>query len=116
MNDPVNLTHLVGDEYEDLECMYRIIIFTNPGCTPCAKLSPIMQEVIKELNLNVTKIDVTTETGIQHAAKYNVIVYPTIFLLKKNVIERVLNNLVFSRTDANVIKKRLIEMFQDYTN
>jgi thiol-disulfide isomerase/thioredoxin len=95
--------------------VYRIIIFTKPTCSPCKHLSLIMSEVVIELGLNVTKIDVSTEKGQKHSEKYNISIFPTIFVLQDNKIIKVLDEIPIIE-DLEENKKVLINLFKDYVN
>jgi len=58
-----------------------IIDFSSPGCAPCKKVPPILEEIIKEngdKQISAYEVDVTENPGI--AMKYFVLGVPTIIV------------------------------------
>ncbi|OGY27766.1 MAG: thioredoxin [Candidatus Woykebacteria bacterium RIFCSPHIGHO2_12_FULL_43_10] len=62
--------------------MIEVLKFYADWCTPCHVLSPIMDEIEKELGAKVTikKIDVDADNNT--AMKYGVLSIPTLVLIK----------------------------------
>ncbi len=61
-----------------------IIDFSSPGCAPCKKVPPILEEVIREnreKQISAYEVDVTENPGI--AMKYFVLGVPTIIVFNE---------------------------------
>lgn len=62
---------------------YVILDFSSPGCAPCKKIPPLIEEITNELNninINAYEINVVEEPKI--AQKYFILGVPTIIILK----------------------------------
>lgn len=62
---------------------YVILDFSSPGCAPCKKVPPLLEEIIGELrdkNIRAFEIDVTESPAI--AQKYFIMGVPTIIIFK----------------------------------
>ena len=66
------------------ESQYVIFDFSSPGCAPCKKVKPLLDEVIMESelgdNLKTYEIDITKEPAI--AQDYMVLGVPTLIVFK----------------------------------
>ena len=61
-----------------------IIDFSSPGCAPCKKVPPILEEIIaenKDKQISAYEVDVTESPGI--AMKYFVLGVPTIIVFNE---------------------------------
>jgi thiol-disulfide isomerase/thioredoxin len=93
----------------------NFVIFTQPTCGPCMKLSPIMKELKEELNLNVEKIDVSTEKGRNHGLKYGVTGHPTMFVVKDDIIIDTIIG-VDMASPVEVVKENLKQRLLSYNS
>ena len=55
------------------------VAFTSPTCGPCASMKPIMERVAKELNRNLTIVNVMELKGL--AVAFNIRAVPTVIRL-----------------------------------
>jgi hypothetical protein len=78
-------------------------------------LSPIMKQLKEELNLNVKKIDVTTEKGKIHAAKYTVTAHPTMFVIKDDIIIDIIIGIDTS-SPVEIVKENLKQRLLSYNS
>jgi len=73
------------EDFEDKlkSSRYVIIDFSSPGCAPCKKVPPLLQEIIAEagdLDLSAYEVDIVEDMAI--AQKYFVLGVPTIIVFK----------------------------------
>lgn len=62
---------------------YVIIDFSSPGCAPCKKVPPLLEEIIAEsgdIDLSAYEVDIVEDMAI--AQKYFVLGVPTIIVFK----------------------------------
>lgn len=62
---------------------FVILDFGSPGCAPCKKIPPLMEEVLAELadkDIKAYEIDITEDPEI--AQKYFVLGVPTLIIFK----------------------------------
>ena len=62
---------------------YVIIDFSSPGCAPCKKVPPLLEEIIGEngdKNISAFEVDVTENPSL--AQKYFVLGVPTIIIFR----------------------------------
>jgi len=63
---------------------YVIIDFSSPGCAPCKKVPPLLEEIIAEsgdTDLSAYEVDIVEDMSI--AQKYFVLGVPTIIIFKE---------------------------------
>lgn len=65
----------------------RLIYFHSPGCGPCRRMTPVIEEMAKKYP-NVSSIDVSRQMEV--ALKYNVRATPTVVLVKDGKVAKVL--------------------------
>ena len=73
------------DEFENKlnSSEYVIMDFSSPGCAPCKKVPPLLEEIIAEsgdLDLSAYEVDIVEDMAI--AQKYFVLGVPTIIVFK----------------------------------
>jgi len=62
---------------------YVIIDFSSPGCAPCKKVPPLLEEIIADagdIDLSAYEVDIVDDMAI--AQKYFVLGVPTIIVFK----------------------------------
>ena len=62
----------------------KILDFMANWCSPCAVMTPILEEIEKELGINIRKIDVDENEELCIA--YNIRNIPTLIFIKDNVV------------------------------
>ena len=62
--------------------MKQIIYFSAGWCTACQSMSPMVDQLKREKNISVTKID--TDYDASYVEKYNVKSVPTTIILENN--------------------------------
>lgn len=82
----------------------KIIDFFTNWCAPCRTLSPILEEVTKELNIELDKIDIDENDEV--AEFYNVRSIPTLIFIKDKV--------EIGRHVGMIQKDKLIEKIKQY--
>jgi thioredoxin 1 len=63
---------------------YVIIDFSSPGCAPCKRVPPLLEEIIAEpgdLDLSAYEVDIVEDMSI--AQKHFVLGVPTIIIFKE---------------------------------
>ncbi len=63
-----------------------VIDFWAPWCGPCRLLSPIIEEVSKEMTSKAKFCKINTDENPQTAGKYNIMSIPTVLLFKDGEI------------------------------
>ena len=74
------------DEFEDKlkSSTYVIIDFSSPGCAPCKKVPPLLEEIIAEpgdRDISAYEVDIVEDMAT--AQKYFVLGVPTIIIFKE---------------------------------
>lgn len=64
----------------------KVLDFYADWCNPCKALAPVLDKVLKEKKLNLTKINVEEDTD-DLSAKYNVRNIPTVIVVDDNDVE-----------------------------
>ena len=67
----------------------RIVMFYSNNCQPCVYLKPILETFVVENKLELELVLVDEEAGQQHAKDHQVQGWPTVFVVKDNVIQHV---------------------------
>jgi len=65
----------------------RIVMFYSNNCQPCVYLKPILEMFVVQNKLELELILVDEEVGQQHAQDHQVQGWPTVFVIKDNVIQ-----------------------------
>ena len=63
---------------------FVMIDFSSPGCAPCKKVPPVLEEIINEsedIDISAFEVDITESTDI--AQKLFIMGVPTVVLYKK---------------------------------
>jgi thioredoxin 1 len=63
---------------------YVIIDFGSPGCAPCKKVPPLLEEILQEMDgidISAYEVDITEDPDI--ARKFFVMGVPTIIIFKE---------------------------------
>lgn len=83
---PTNLTDATFDEFVSKYDVSMIDLWA-PWCGPCRMLSPIIEEIARELNgkIGVGKLNTDDNTGI--AQRYQIMSIPTTLIFKKGKLE-----------------------------
>jgi thiol-disulfide isomerase/thioredoxin len=91
--------------------MIKLISFTMPGCSFCQKQKPVLDEVVKELDIEVERINTENEKARHHAEKYNVKSFPTLFIIKNEIIVDVIigHNPNLDDADSKMEMKKRIQ-------
>lgn len=85
---------------EEIKKDYIVVDFYATWCGPCSMLSPILEEVAKEKNIEVLKVDIDKFPEI--ASRYGVMVIPTLVVFEKG------DNI---KTSTGMLSKSELEQF-----
>ncbi len=74
------------DEFDDKlkASTFVIIDFSSPGCAPCKKIPPLLEEIMTEMSdtdIHAYEVDITE--NIEIAQKFFVLGVPTIIIFKE---------------------------------
>ena len=86
--------------------MIKILDFYAPWCAPCKTLAPIIEEVAKEFNVELIKINVDEEDDLSE--EYDIRSIPTLILEK--------NGKQVDRIIGLAPKSRIMELINKYVN
>ena len=86
--------------------MIKILDFYAPWCAPCKTLAPIIEEVAKEFNVELIKINVDEEDDLSE--EYGIRSIPTLILEK--------NGKQVDRIIELAPKSRIMELINKYVN
>ena len=97
-------TELFDIEVLDNEGLTVVDFFAN-WCGPCRKLSPILEEVERDLSDKVKFTKINTDDNIEAAKKYQVSGLPTLLVFKGGeVVERMVGLMPKSSIITNIEK------------
>jgi len=91
----------VRTKYKVVENM-EILAFKSVTCGPCKMITPILDQISEELDIEITTIMVDTTEGRNEAAMYGVSGVPTLFFLKDG---NILDKLVGYRSKKDILEK-----------
>jgi thioredoxin 1 len=80
---------------------YLLLDFWAPWCTPCKLMNPIIDEIEKEFNISIQRINVDEDSAM--VQQYNIASVPTYILLKDD--GEIVNFVVGARAKAGFIKQ-----------
>lgn len=86
----------------------RIVMFYSNHCQPCQYLKPILESFVTENKLELELVLVDEEAGIKHAQQHQIQGWPTVFVVKNNVIEFVTFG-ADVQVSADLTKDRLLQ-------
>jgi thioredoxin-like negative regulator of GroEL len=66
--------------------MNKIVLFYSDHCQPCNTLRPIIEKVLEEKNIDLEKVCVDNQAGAKHAEEHEVRGWPTVYVVKDDVI------------------------------
>lgn len=90
---------ITKEELKNYEKQHVILDFYAPWCGPCRMLSPILDEVAEEANIDVLKVNIDNEGEL--ADVYGVTAVPTVFILEDGKVK---NKFVGFQPKNNIIK------------
>jgi thioredoxin 1 len=61
--------------------MKKIILFASTKCGPCKMITPLLEQIKEEQNLDMTKYFIDTDEGQLQAMSYGIMAVPTIVKL-----------------------------------
>lgn len=68
----------------------RLVMFYSNGCQPCQFLKPILETYVVQHKFDLELVLVDEDAGRSHATEHQVQGWPTVFVVKNNVIEHVM--------------------------
>ena len=70
--------------YENIlnDTEFVIFDFSSPGCAPCKKVPPVLEEIIRESEKNIRAFEIDVTEHPQIAQKHMVLGVPTIILFQ----------------------------------
>ena len=99
----------INTDIFDLEVLdndgLTVVDFFAEWCGPCRKLSPILEEVERELGDKVKFTKINTDDNIESAKKYQVSGLPTLLVFKDgDIVERMVGLMPKSSIITNIEK------------
>lgn len=79
---------------------YVLLDFWAPWCSPCKLMNPIIDEIEKEYNLKIQRINVDEDSAM--VQQYNITSVPTYVLLKED--GTIVNFVIGAKAKAGFIK------------
>jgi thioredoxin 1 len=79
---------------------YVLLDFWAPWCSPCKLMNPIIEEIEKEYDLKVQRINVDEDSSM--VKQYNITSVPTYILLKEG--GEIVNFVIGAKAKAGFIK------------
>lgn len=82
------LIHLNNENYDEIiQGDIVIVDFYAEWCGPCKMLTPILEEISKEENIKIIKVDVDKHLDI--AKKFGIMSVPTMYIYKNgNIVNK----------------------------
>lgn len=81
-----------ASDFEDKakSAQYVIMDFSSPGCAPCKKVPPLLEEIMEEMtDTDIAAFEVDITENMEVAQKYFVMGVPTIIVFKEgNEVKR----------------------------
>lgn len=114
-NDPQKMVEdLLGKPYEAYQNQKldpnRVVMFYSDTCAPCQRLKPIMEEVTKDLRLDLELVLVDELSGEKHALSYNIMGWPTVLYLRDNHIASISTGADLNKTDEELYNQKYVEI------
>lgn len=95
------LIHLNNENYDEIiQGDIVIVDFYAEWCGPCKMLTPILEEISKEENIKIIKVDVDKHLDI--AKKFGIMSVPTMYIYKNG---NIVNKLVGFMPKDELIEK-----------
>ena len=66
--------------------MNKIVLFYSDQCQPCNTLRPIIETMTEEKGIHLEKVCVDNQAGAKHAEEHEVRGWPTVYVVKDDVI------------------------------
>lgn len=85
-----NVLEVSDSEFDELVLKSStpvLVDFWAPWCGPCLQLSPVIEQLAKELGEKVKIVKVNVDENRQSAAKYNVQSIPNLILFKDGQVK-----------------------------
>lgn len=86
--------------------MLNILYFTATWCNPCKAFGPVIDQVIQEMGVSITKIDV--DMNQSSVLKYDIVSVPTLVFVDQNT-----NTILYKKTGI-VPKSELISLISKF--
>ena len=67
--------------------MKKIVMFRMENCEPCKQLYPVLKSLAKEYNILFQDVNTDTKKGADHAEKYSINSFPTVFIVEDDIIK-----------------------------
>jgi thiol-disulfide isomerase/thioredoxin len=90
-------------------------MFYSNNCQPCIYLKPILETFVVANKLELELVLIDEEAGQQHATDHQVQGWPTVFVVKDNVIQHVTMGADINapaETTKGQLKEQLLPYFQ----
>ena len=95
------LIHLENENYDEIiQGELTIVDFYAEWCGPCKMLGPILEEISKEENIKIIKVDV--DKHLEIAKKFGIMSVPTMYIYKDG---NIVNQLVGFMPKDELISK-----------
>lgn len=80
------MTHIknIEDYNNEVNSELVLVDFFATWCGPCKMVSPILEEIEKEINIKIVKVDV--DEAPQIAQQFNIVSVPTLLLYKNGKV------------------------------
>ena len=78
----MSLIHFDNEDFNDLTKKKVLVDFYATWCGPCKMLSPVLDDLSDEIDIDIIKIDVDKHNDL--ARQYGVMSIPTLILFENN--------------------------------
>ena len=78
----MSLIHFDNEDFNDLTKKKVLVDFYATWCGPCKMLSPVLDDLSDEIDIDIIKIDVDKHNDL--ARQYGVMSIPTLILIENN--------------------------------